>query len=117
MPSITLPIRGSSFRPQPEINELIRACILNRQQVHLEAEYDNPYNSNAVRIMLGEHHLGYIPKEHALEVRNQLNQFLIESCFLIPKWSIEINLREPSEDAEEQQMIADYDAEQQRQPI
>src|SRR5699024_11010304 len=51
--------------------------------VSIEQEDDNPYDSNALKVIVEDfdgkkHHIGYVPKEHCVEIRKLMESHRLE---------------------------------------
>ena len=57
---ITFTLVGASFRTSADREQLRTAEI--GDTVELEADPDNEYDAHAVRVLLNEHHIGFIPR-------------------------------------------------------
>ena len=60
---LDFPIAGITYREK--IDNYIGECVGT-----LEEEPDNPYDSNAIKVLAGDgHHLGYVPRDYIFDVR------------------------------------------------
>lgn len=57
----TFPLRGARFRGLNEQHALLSAFV--GDEVLLVAEPTNPYDPDAIKVMLNGHHIGYVPRE------------------------------------------------------
>lgn len=58
---ITCPVVGANFRPTESRDALYAASI--GTTCELEADPDNEYDSSAVRVLIDEHHVGFLPTD------------------------------------------------------
>jgi len=65
---VDLVIVGESFR-QNEVKAVAKASSGDWFDIYLMPENGNPYDKNAVRVMVGRHHVGYVSKESAKKWR------------------------------------------------
>lgn len=67
---VDLDIVGESFR-QNEVKAVAQASNGDWFDIYLMPENGNPYDKNAVRVMVGRHHVGYVSKESAKKWRKE----------------------------------------------
>lgn len=60
MPTIQCTLAGANFRPA-EARDRCKALKIG-EELELEADPENPYDSNAVKVLSDEHFIGFIPK-------------------------------------------------------
>lgn len=83
--AIDFKIVGTSFRNQNLLqnihNKLQTSSIHN---VKLEFEKDNKYDPNAIKILVNDQHIGYIPKELCQRLKKLLLTYKIvtRTCYL-----------------------------------
>ena len=74
-------IAGVQFRTQAEQKTL--ASLTEGEVLTLVPEPDNQYDSNAVKIMKGDAHLGYVPRRFSSEVSAALEVGATLTCAVI----------------------------------
>lgn len=60
MPTIQCTLAGANFRPA-EARDRCKALRIG-DELELEADPENPYDPNAVKVLADEHFIGFIPK-------------------------------------------------------
>lgn len=71
-------IKGTSFRNKD--NSVLSSLKAN-DELTLVCEPENLYDKNAVAVYSGKTHLGYIPKETAPKIRDDVNKGIVK-CFV-----------------------------------
>lgn len=69
MPTFTL--RGGKFRTMDEKEVMLR--MQRGDSVTLIREPENPHDPNAIRVMSGDAHIGYVPREQTEEIHPLFN--------------------------------------------
>jgi len=92
---ITFTLVGASFRTSAD-REQLRTAVVG-DTVELEADPDNEYDAHAVRVLLNEHHIGFIPRGENAAIFRHIAQggdytAGIVSFFSVIKPTIEIIL-------------------------
>ncbi len=89
---------GVSFRRE----QFQSASVAVGDEVSFVLEPDNKFDPNAVKILKGDIHLGYVPREQCVQVKELIDAGSIKSMIVIRAWSkgavIEVNY-EPAKGA------------------
>lgn len=72
MPSIQCTLAGANFRPS-EARERCKALRIG-EELELEPDPENPYDSNAIKVLADEHFIGFIPKTDNVPVLAAINR-------------------------------------------
>lgn len=66
MALFTFMVAGTTFRPKKEVLTVANALFEGKDlDVYLEAEPDNQYDPNAVKVIIDNYFIGYVPRQHA----------------------------------------------------
>lgn len=69
--SILTRLSGVTFgQAQQHINNLDKSDF---QNISLVREHNNPFDSNAIKVVFGNYHLGYIPKQIAANLAPRID--------------------------------------------
>ena len=92
---VTFPIMGVTYRG-PEAENQVLAAIQTPDQYEVELAEDNanPFDRQAVRVLVDDMHVGYVPRGNAPDVRGWLRDGMVASVALVTGWKIAIELRE-----------------------
>lgn len=78
---IEFDVAGIYYRTQlakDTINSLDMLC-----EIHLIKEPNNPYDSNAIKVIYDRKHLGYVPKGYTKQIISLIDRNLIEKVYVI----------------------------------
>ena len=83
MITLTINVAGVSFR----LDQFTAAQVAIRDDVTFEPEPENKYDPNAVKVLKGTHHLGYVPRDKAVQFLNLIDDKSIKSAKIVKAWS------------------------------
>ena len=112
----TFPLRGANFRP--ESAKAVTAVLQINDTVQLVAEPDNPYDANAIRVVVFDEHIGYVAREIAEVMIDDFNNADTFTCTveyftdpLTPVFIVNLHdIGEPDEDAFDEDEAIENDA-------
>lgn len=101
-------LNGANFRPAGA-KEIIKSLPIGYDELSLEREPDNQYDSNAIKVIHhdpldgSETHLGYVEKDIAAEIASQLDAGYIATVKIVGflstiKPHLEIELSQPEDE-------------------
>jgi hypothetical protein len=92
MMKIDIKIVGTSYRGD-DAEKQIRAMLNGGDlPVSLEADEKNEHDKHAVKIMVGDTHVGFVPRDLAPTVRGWLAAGMIAGVRIVRPWNISVEL-------------------------
>lgn len=101
MPSIVTKIVGASFRG-PDTLEFVKK-LAKGTPLGLQPDPANQYDRNAVKVMCGDHWLGFIPRTDSALVAKVIREGLLESCMYLGSFDMKVVWTKPKAVEEQKQ--------------